>query len=115
MNNTLVGTMADLQWNRDFALEQTAGDEELLAELLTLFRGSSAQDLEQLRRAVAADNPAEVVTAAHSLKGASASLGLEGIRQVAMLMESDGRNNSTAVAKDKLAVMVELIGLLDTL
>ena len=32
-----------------------------------------------------------------------------------MLMESDGRNNSTAVAKDKLAVMVELIGLLDTL
>ena len=107
--------MADLQWNKDFALEQTAGDEELLAELLILFRDSSAQDLEQLRRAVATNSPAEVVTAAHSLKGASASLGLEGIRQVALAMESDGRNNSTAVARENLAVMVELIGLLDTL
>jgi len=30
--------MADLQWNRDFALEQTSDDEEVLAELLEIFR-----------------------------------------------------------------------------
>ena len=93
-----VTVMADLQWNKDFALEQTAGDEELLAELLTLFRESSAQDLEQLRQAVATDNAAQVVTAAHSLKGASASLGLEGIRQLALAMESNGRAGSSAAA-----------------
>ena len=107
--------MADLQWNRDFALEQTAGDEDLLAELLTLFRGSSAQDLGQLRQAVASDDAAGVATSAHSLKGAAASLGLEGIRQLAMAMENDGRNGSTVVAKDKLAAMAELLALLDTI
>ena len=29
--------MADVQWDRDFALEQAADDEELLAELIDLF------------------------------------------------------------------------------
>jgi hypothetical protein len=37
--------MADLHWNKAFALEQTAGDEELLEELLLLFKDSSASDL----------------------------------------------------------------------
>jgi HPt (histidine-containing phosphotransfer) domain-containing protein len=101
--------MADLLWNKAFALEQTAGDEELLEELLTLFRESSASDLELLRQAVAAGDAAGVARAAHSLKGASASLGIEGIRQTAADMEADGRLDSMAVAREKLPVMVELI------
>jgi len=107
--------MADLLWNRAFAMEQTAGDEELLTELLELFRDSAVADLEQLQQAVIAGDPAGVVRAAHSLKGASASLGIEGIRQLVMAMETDGRNNSVAVARDQLAVLTELLGQLDSL
>ena len=107
--------MVDLQWNRAFALEQVADDEELLDELLVLFRESSASDLEQLRRAVAADDPAGVLTAAHSLKGASASLGMEGIRQLALAMESDGHNGSVTVAAAKLSDLALLLAQLDTL
>lgn len=107
--------MVDLQWNRAFALEQVADDEELLDELLTLFRESSASDLEQLRRAVVADDPTGVLTAAHSLKGASASLGMEGIRQLALVMESDGRNGSVTVAAAKLSDLALLLAQLDTL
>jgi histidine phosphotransfer protein HptB len=107
--------MADLHWNRAFALEQVADDEELLKELLALFRESSASDLEQLRRAVATDDPAGVLTAAHSLKGASASLGMEGIRQLALAMESDGRNGSVTVAAAKLSDLALLLAQLDTL
>jgi HPt (histidine-containing phosphotransfer) domain-containing protein len=101
--------MADLRWNKAFALEQTAGDEELLEELLVLFRDSSVSDYTQLQQAVAASDAAGVVRAAHSLKGAAASLGIEGIRKVASDMEADGRNNSVVAAREQLAVMGDLL------
>ena len=107
--------MADLQWNKAFAMEQTAGDEELLEELLVLFKDSSASDLELLRQAVANNDAAGVMRAAHSLKGAAASLGIEGIRQLAMVMEADGRNNSIVVAQENLAAMGELLHQLNEL
>ena len=107
--------MADLQWNKAFALEQTADDEELLEELLVLFKDSAASDLELLRQAIATDDAAGVVRAAHSLKGASASLGIEGIRQLSMVMESDGQNNSVTVARENLAALTELLDQLNTL
>jgi HPt (histidine-containing phosphotransfer) domain-containing protein len=107
--------MADLLWNKAFALEQTGGDEELLEELLILFTDSSASDLELLRQAVASGDAAGVMRAAHSLKGASASLGIEGIRQVSTLMEADGRNNSVTVARDNLATLTELLDQLKNL
>lgn len=101
--------MADLHWNKAFALEQTDGDEELLQELLILYRDSSVADYAQLQQAVAACDAGGVVRAAHSLKGASASLGIEGIRQLALDMETDGRNNSVAVAREKLTAMGDLL------
>lgn len=101
--------MAHLQWNKAFALEQTAGDEELLEELLLLFKESSTSDYEQLQQAILAGDVAGVVHAAHSLKGASASLGIEGIREVAMAMENDARGDSITVAREKLAVLGELL------
>lgn len=107
--------MADLLWNRAFALEQTAGDEELLKELLDLFRDSSVADYTQLQQAVAAGDAAGVVRAAHSLKGAAASLGIEGIRQLAFDMEADGRNNSVIVAQEKLVLMGEMLEQLSSL
>ncbi|MCL2791166.1 MAG: Hpt domain-containing protein [Desulfobulbus sp.] len=101
--------MADLQWNKSFALEQTAGDEELLAELLTLFRDASANDYTQLQQAVADGDASAVARAAHSLKGAAASLGLEGIRRLATDMENDGLRNSVNVAREQLPIMGELL------
>ncbi len=101
--------MTDLQWDRAFALEQTAGDEELLDELLVLFRESSAADLEQLQQAVAGNNPAGVVAAAHSIKGASASLGMQAIRQLTMAMEADGRKDSVEVARLHLDTLADLL------
>ena len=107
--------MADLQWNKAFALEQTGGDEELLEELLTLFRDSSASDFKQLQAAVAGNDTAGVVSAAHSIKGASASLGIEAIRQLAMAIEADGRKDSLAAANQHLGTLAELLEQVNTL
>lgn len=107
--------MADLRWNKAFALEQTGGDEELLEELLVLFRDSSVSDFAQLQQAVAATDAAGVMRAAHSLKGAAASLGIEGIRQLAFDMEADARNNSVTVARAHLTAMRDLLEQLKSL
>lgn len=101
--------MADLRWNKAFALEQTGGDEELLEELLVLFRDSSVSDYAQLQQAVAVNDAEGVMRAAHSLKGAAASLGIEGIRLLALNMEADARNNSVTVARTHLTAMGDLL------
>ena len=103
------GEMSQLQWNREFALEQTAGDEELLEELLLLFKEASAGDLQKLRQAVGEKNVKAVVEAAHSLKGASASLGFETIRALAQEMEMDARQDSVACAAARLEEMAALL------
>jgi len=105
--------MSDLLWNREFALEQTAGDEELLDELLVLFKDSSAQDFEQLCRAAEAGEAAGVVAAAHSIKGAAASLGIEGVRLLALEIETDARAGSVARAlagRDELSALLAACG-----
>ncbi|WP_028584493.1 Hpt domain-containing protein [Desulfogranum mediterraneum] len=102
-------TSVSLQWNRDFALEQTAGDEELLAELITLFQDSAQSDFQQLQEAVTAGDSDQVIAAAHSLKGASASLGIEGIRALAMEIEEGVRGGQSEVDQAKLAAMGTLI------
>ncbi|WP_028579163.1 Hpt domain-containing protein [Desulfogranum japonicum] len=101
--------MADLQWNREFALEQTAGDEELLDELLTLFKDSAAGDLAQLVEAVAECNAEAIVASAHSLKGASSSLGIEGIREIAFQIETAARNQSLEGVPELIPLMEDLV------
>jgi HPt (histidine-containing phosphotransfer) domain-containing protein len=104
--------MSKLQWNKEFALEQTAGDEELLEELLVLFKDSSAADLAQLKEAVQQENMEDVAAAAHSLKGAAASLGIEGIRLLAMELEQGARENKLSKADEKVVEMEHLLDLL---
>ncbi len=102
--------MTELLWNREFALEQTAGDEELLEELLTLFRDSSAEDYASLCAAADAGDADGVVAAAHSIKGAAASLGIEGVRQLALEMESKAREGDVSCAqtgKEQLGKLLE--------
>ncbi len=102
--------MADLDWDRDFALEQSGDDEEMLAELLVLFRDSSASDLARINDGLAAGDTVAVADAAHSIKGASASLGVEGLRKIATELEKQGRASDLSQGKElasQLAVLLK--------
>lgn len=90
--------MSDLQWNREFALEQAGEDEELLAELLSLLIESSDHDLAKIKEGYAQQDAAKMADAAHSIKGAAASLGIEKLRQLAYDMEKAGRSGDLAGA-----------------
>ncbi|PIE56528.1 MAG: histidine phosphotransferase [Desulfobulbus propionicus] len=101
--------MAALRWNKNAALEQTGGDEELLDELFALFRSSSAADVEALAKAVQEVDAHGVFQAAHSLKGAAASLGIESICSLATAMENDARAGSVEKARMGLGQMKALL------
>lgn len=107
--------MADLQWNRDFAFEQSGEDEELLAELLVLLKESSLADFDKITTAEAGGDATAMGEAAHSIKGAAASLGVERLREVAYELEKAGRTNDLQQALVFVAPLKELIDQLGTL
>ena len=101
--------MSELKWNREFALEQAAEDEELLQELIEIFKESSVTDLANVKQSVEKGDPDMGRSSTHSIKGAAASLGFQGIREVAEVMEADCRNGSMSVTTEKLPVLEALL------
>jgi len=105
--------MNDLHWDKAFANEQAGEDPELLAELLGLLCESSKTDLQKIKDGMAAGDSQAVAEAAHSIKGAAASLGVEGLRVVAYDIEKKGRANQlTAI---DLSALSKLVAELETL
>ena len=101
--------MAELHWDKTAALAETAGDEALLEELLSLFREAAAEDLDRMRQAVTVGDSATAMAAAHSLKGAAASLGLESIRRLAEAVEQAGPSGDIASARQTLPILADLL------
>lgn len=86
--------MSGLNVDRQFALDQVEGDVELLQELLTILLQSCATDLARMKQGVVDGIPAQVRAAAHSIKGASASLGISGLRDLALSIELDAKQGN---------------------
>jgi len=101
--------MSMLKWDREFALEQAADDAELLDELLNIFKDSFQTDLKLVEEGVAENSSEKVSSAAHSIKGAAASLGILGINEVALTIEEDARSGSIDNARKNLPVLHELL------
>lgn len=95
--------MNALEWDKQFALEQAAEDAELLQELIDIFKDSFAADMKLLKEGLSEEGGAvKVCRAAHSIKGAAASLGIKGIQRVALVIEEDSRSGSLLLAKENL-------------
>jgi HPt (histidine-containing phosphotransfer) domain-containing protein len=107
--------MNGLKWYKEFALEQAADDKELLEELLDIFKDSLKADLLLIEQGVAENSAAKVHGAAHSIKGAAASLGIVGINEVALKVEKDSREGGVSEAIDNLPVLHSLMAELHAL
>lgn len=91
--------MSLLKWDKEFALEQAAEDEELLNELLDIFKTSFQSDMQLIKDGVQSSDAKAVSNAAHSIKGAAASLGIEGITEVTRRIEDGGESGSVEEAR----------------
>ncbi len=107
--------MDRLNWNREFALEQAADDAELLQELIDIFKDSCVSDFAAIKNGLETADSDMVCAAAHSIKGAAASLGVEAIREVALEMETDSRNGSLTVTESRIGELDDLLQLLQEL
>ena len=94
--------MIALNWDKNFAMEQAADDAELLAELLEIFKDSLKSDIGLIEEGIREKNAKKVSSAAHSIKGAAASLGIQGINDVALLIEADSRDEDFEIAAENL-------------
>jgi histidine phosphotransfer protein HptB len=92
------------------ALEQTEGDEELLRDLIMIFKQESVELLGQLGSAVAAGDCDSVRSAAHRLKGASACVGGLKIAATARVLETMGAMKTLT---DADVMISQLHGLLE--
>jgi HPt (histidine-containing phosphotransfer) domain-containing protein len=101
--------MSGLRWNKAFALEQTADDAELLQELIGIFKDSCTSDCALIRAGISRRDGGQIASAAHSIKGAAASLGIEAIRELALAIEKDGKEGKIDAAAQRFP---ELEGLL---
>ncbi len=100
--------MNALKWDKGFALEQAADDAELLQELLEIFKDSLQSDIDIIEQGLEEEEAAKVCRAAHSIKGAAASLGILGIHEIAFAIEEESRAGGLGIARDKLSLLKSL-------
>ncbi len=98
-----------LKWDKKFALEQAADDAELLEELLDIFKQSLQSDLQLIEQGLAENSAAKISGAAHSIKGASASLGIMAINEIAKQVEEDSRSGGLDVARQNFKILQSLL------
>ncbi len=107
--------MNALKWDKKFALEQAADDADLLEELLDIFKQSMQSDLQLIEQGLAEGSAAKISGAAHSIKGAAASLGIIGIHEIAKKVEEDCRAGGLDVARGNFGVLQNLLSELQAL
>ena len=99
MNCELLGL------DKTAVLDRVGGDEELLREITDLFLVEYPEQLEEIRKAVAARDARQVQESAHSLKGAVSNFGAAAVTQAAFELEQMGRQNDLSRATSALAAL----------
>jgi signal transduction histidine kinase/CheY-like chemotaxis protein len=87
VDRTDRGTATDAPFDRAEVLGRLEGDDQLLREVIDLFVQDSVALLDRLRRAVEANDAAEVRAAAHRLKGAASNLAAGPVTDAARALE----------------------------
>lgn len=101
--------MTALNWDKEFAMEQAADDAELLAELLEIFKDSLKSDVSIIEEGLSEKDAAKISGAAHSIKGAASSLGIQGINDVALKIENDSREGGLTETEANLDTLKDLM------
>jgi two-component system sensor histidine kinase/response regulator len=80
------------------ALDRTDSDQELLREILGLFRGQADLLQPQIETALTRQDGPALERAAHSLKGAAGNISAEQVREICLRLEQAGRDEDWADA-----------------
>jgi CheY-like chemotaxis protein len=90
------------QLDRASLLERVEGDQELLVEMVHLFRQDAPNLLAALSDALERGDMAVLERTAHSLKGAAGNLSAKAVAAAAQQLEKDAKNKNAAAARKSL-------------
>lgn len=94
--------------------DATGGDEEFLAELVEIFLEDAELRLEEIRNAIASEDPTELRSTAHKLKGSSANMGATQLTGIAKTLEDMGHSGQVDGADNHLDGLVSEYGRVKT-
>lgn len=97
--------MTELLVDKRALLENLGNDSEFLKEVIGIFLADSPAQLAAIRAAVAANNPGEVMKAAHSLKGSVSVFGAKSAVAAAQKLETMGREGKKEGLGEALAAL----------
>ena len=92
-----------LDW--EIARRLTAGDDNLLRDLVEMFPGESRKQLDEVRDAIGQADAELLRRAAHSLKSAAGMFGAQALVEAALKMEMAGREANL----DRAGQLVEVL------
>ena len=85
------------------ALNRFMGDRDFLWEQVELFMATIPEELKALRQEASEGDPEGLTRKAHALKGAAASLSINGLSAAALEIETRGRNKNLTDLEPVLA------------
>ena len=104
--------ISDSMFDPAAALAYVGGDHELLGELLQIFVEDGPAHLKEVQQAIAHGESADLMRAAHGLKGALQALGATRAAELAQQLESLGRAGHLIGADETASALADEIGLL---
>ena len=99
-------------FDREAALEQMGGDEELLVELVEVFLEDLPERLREIREAVARADADGLQRAAHTLKGSVGNFAARAVYETALELENVGKSGDLQSAGEVCARLNAQIDLL---
>jgi HPt (histidine-containing phosphotransfer) domain-containing protein len=88
--------------NVQVALDRIGGDEELLVDIAAVFLTEYPELLQEIENAVASADAELLQRSAHTLKGSLLAIGAEDAAQLALELETQGRQQRTGSASQSL-------------
>ncbi|MCS6863759.1 MAG: response regulator, partial [Gemmata sp.] len=101
-------------FDRQQALQRLGGDEQLLAEIVSVFLSDAPQFLSELQGAIAAGDIPLVKRTAHSLKGAAGYIGGQLVAAAAATLERMADDNDLSLAHEAFATLRQHMDQLQT-
>lgn len=102
-----------LDFRQDEAMERLGDDIDLLRMLVETFLGEWDAYNDGLVASQTATEAVEMQKAAHRIKGATSTIGLEGLKDVAYEIESDCKATVGPPSEKSQALAKELLGLME--
>lgn len=92
-------------FDADEMLERLGGDEEFLDDVLEVFIDECPKMRAVARRAVAERDAREIERAAHTMKGALLNISAEPAAGIALILETQGRDNDIGGTDETLSAL----------